>query len=63
MEEKNHEKKFTICKKCGELIEYSSEDTYWDYSGCSYNVKLVKCNCCGNPIVLKYEEDSWMSNY
>lgn len=64
MEERsNNEKKLVMCKKCGQLVEYYNEDTYWDYSGYMYNTKLVKCKCCETPIVLEYEEDKWMSEW
>lgn len=59
--EKKYEQKLAICKKCGQLIRYTSEETYWDNSGYGYSAKLVKCKECGTPHVLKYEEDSWLS--
>lgn len=54
---------FAICKKCGALITYEEEETYWDESGYMYSTKLVNCNKCKTPNVLKYEEDSWVSDY
>lgn len=52
-----------ICKKCGCVIRYVESDTYWDESGYMYSTKLVDCTECGTPIVLKYEEDSWLADY
>lgn len=51
---------FEVCSKCGRLIKYKNTDTYWDESGYGYSTKLVDCQQCGTPNVLKYEEDSWM---
>lgn len=56
-------KKFAICKKCGQLIVYEEEDTYWDESGYMYSTKLIDCDSCKTPNVLKHEEDSWLKYY
>lgn len=50
-----NEKKLEECIKCKQLITYSQEDTYWDYSCSGYDVRLVKCPICGTPIVLGYK--------
>ena len=61
MEEKNESKQLVICKKCGRHIDYSEEDAYWDESGYGYSTKLVDCDGCGCPNVLKYKEDRWLN--
>jgi len=51
--------KYCTCHKCGHLIKYHEEDTFWDEHGSGYSTKLVKCNHCGGDHILKYEEDDW----
>ena len=53
--------KFVVCKKCNQLMKYEETETWWDESGYCYSTKLVECKTCGTPIVLKYEEDSWIA--
>lgn len=55
--------KYAECKKCGSLIQYEEEDTYWDESGYMYSTKLVDCNKCHTPNVIKYEDDVWLQEY
>ena len=58
MEQKKDE--FTTCPKCGHLIKYHSNDTYWNEHGYGYSTKLINCSICEVPIVLEYEEDDWL---
>ena len=51
---------FEVCSKCGRLIKYKNTDTYWDESCSGCSIKLVNCQECGTPNMLKYEEDSWI---
>lgn len=53
--------KFVVCKKCNQSMRYDEAETWWDESGYCYSTKLVECKMCGTPIVLKYEEDSWIA--
>lgn len=53
-------KKYIVCKKCGEIIELDSDNTFWDETGYGYSTKLTKCDKCNTYNVIKYEFDSWL---
>lgn len=54
-----------VCKQCGKSIPFYKDNMEIDFSGTSYNTKLVRCPYCNYKSIVGYEfiEDHTNNNH